>query len=131
MLLSTTVDSAMPMSLVSWSAAMRPGTLFVGSASHGSADRPHLDNVYTSLECRPASLSSLNSRNASHRAIVPAGVDRGGIRPFAAEIVGQSFGGMVGEMALNGDRDPESAFVSKVTYGRSHVPVVRRRRGEG
>lgn len=136
MVRNTTVDSVMPMSLVSWSAVMRPGTFFAGSASVGSANRPHLVSALTRRECGGASLNSLSSRSvsgASHRAVALAGLDWGGIRPFAAEIVEQPFGGMRAEMALHadGDRNPESAFVSKVTYGRSHVPAVRRRRGEG
>jgi hypothetical protein len=57
-------------------------------------------------------------------------VDRGGIRPIPANMLEQPFGSY-GEMALNRDQDHESAFVSKVTYGRSHDPGLSRRRGEG
>jgi hypothetical protein len=57
-------------------------------------------------------------------------VDRGGIRPILANMLEQPFG-TYGEMALNRDRDHESAFVSKVTYGRSHDPGLSRSRGEG
>lgn len=144
MMRNTTVDSAMSMSLVSrsWSAALRPGLVASGSAVHGGAYRAssaltftltNLANLAnatqpTGLECSRA-VSRLSGWD--HVAMAGAGVGKGGIRPVAADLIEQPFGGALGEMALNGERDQESAFVSKLTYGRSHDPAVRRRRGEG
>lgn len=117
MMRNTTVDSAMTLSLVSWPPAARP-EVKNGSAATGGAQRAH--SALAPIEC------SIGSRRGS----VLAGVDRGGIRPVPATMLEQAFGSS-GEMALNRDRDHESAFVSKVTYGRSHDPGLSRRRGEG
>lgn len=116
MMRNTTVDSAMTLSLVSWLFAMRP-EVKTGSVVHGGALSAH------------SAIARIESGIASRRGLVLAGLDKGGIRPILANVLEQPFGGSSGEMALN--RDHKSAFVSKVTYGRSHDPVISRRRGEG
>ncbi len=117
MMRNTTVDSAMTLSLVSWPLAMRP-EVKTGSVVHGGALSAH------------SAIARIESGIGRRRGSVLAGVDRGGIRLISANAPEQPFGSY-GEMALNRDRDHEAAFVSKVTYGRSHDPGISRRRGEG